>query len=191
MSAIIVVFAVLIGLLRGGKLGRLLALPLQRLEWIFIALFLQYAVSFSAAFNLPFLERYANYILGASYLILLIGIWFNRNLPAIRVIAIGVLLNSVVIIANGGRMPVSAEALTKAGLEYSIPLLEQGNYLKHTLLTSKTAFPFLADVIPLPPPYYPGGKVISFGDIVLNLGIFTLVQRTMCQPRRRPRRKKV
>ncbi|MGI5839980.1 MAG: DUF5317 domain-containing protein [bacterium] len=188
MSAVIVVVAILIALLRGGKVGRLFNLHFERIELIFIALFLQYAVSLSAALGLPVITRYGNAVLGASYLLLLLGIWFNRKLPAARMIAVGVLLNALVILANGGRMPVSAAALSQAGLDYYIPLLEKGNYLKHAMLDAGTYFPFLADIIPLKPSVYPGGKVISVGDIILNLGVFLLVQITMCRRTTRRRR---
>jgi len=187
MSAVIVVVAILIALVRGGKIGRLFKLQFERIELIFIALFLQYAVSLSAAFGLPLLTGYGNIVLAVSYLLLLLGIWFNRKLPAARMIAVGIFLNALVILANGGRMPVSAVALRQAGLDYYIPLLEKGNYLKHAMLDSGTRLPFLADIIPLKPSIYPGGKVISIGDIILNLGVFLLVQMTMC--RRSPRRR--
>lgn len=187
MSAVIVVVAIIIGLVRGGKIGRLFKLQFERIELIFIALFLQYAVSLSAAFGLPLLTNYGNIVLGTSYLLLLLGIWLNRKLPAARMISVGILLNALVIIANGGRMPVSTAALSQAGLDYYIPLLEKGNYLKHALLDGSTRFTFLADIIPLKPSIYPGGKVISVGDIILNLGVFILVQTTMC--RRSPRRR--
>ncbi|MGH2807124.1 MAG: DUF5317 domain-containing protein [Actinomycetota bacterium] len=94
----------------------------------------------------------------------------NWNLPGMGLAAAGMVLNVVVIAANGA-MPVSLRAAELAGLQG--PPREPG--LKHEILTDDTVLPFLADVIPLPVLE----RLISIGDVVLAAGIGWLVYSRM------------
>jgi hypothetical protein len=98
----------------------------------------------------------------------------NWSLPGMGLAAAGMVLNVVVIWANGA-MPVSLRAAEIAGLEG--PPREPG--LKHEILTDDTLLPWLADVIPLPVL----GRLISIGDVVLALGIGWLVYARMMEGR--------
>jgi len=75
-------------------------------------------------------------------------------------------------------MPVSVDALMKAHLEDFLPLLGSKTYVIHTILKESTHLKFLADVIPLPPPY-PRPRALSIGDIIMAAGLFMLIQRGM------------
>jgi hypothetical protein len=91
---------------------------------------------------------------------------FDR-LPGIWFVTAGGLLNLIVIIANGGRMPVAAEL---AG-----PLLRLGTVGQYTLMRPDTNLNFLADWIsigPIPEAYSPGDLVIAIGiALVVFLGV--------------------
>jgi hypothetical protein len=91
----------------------------------------------------------------------------NARLPGIALAALGMVMNVVVIAANGA-MPVSEKALERAGFDGRVG--EFGT--KHELLDEDTNLPWLADVIPVP-----GRTIISLGDVVLALGIAQLVYR--------------
>ena len=59
-----------------------------------------------------------------TYLILFIAILFNLRLTGIRLMAVGVVLNFIVIAANGGLMPLSPEAVERvAPAEYASNLV--------------------------------------------------------------------
>jgi len=106
----------------------------------------------------------------ASYLGLIYCCWENRRLPGFPAFGAGLLLNFLVIALNEGRMPVSVEALEWAGLtSYIEPLME--GITKHQPLANCTYLPFLADIIPLRPPYALSSRVVSAGDIVMSVGI--------------------
>ena len=91
----------------------------------------------------------------------------NRQLPGMLLIAVGLLLNTIVITANQA-LPVSPAAAARAGLD---PPPAVSDALKHERLDSGTRLPWLADVIPVP-----GVKeVLSFGDVVLALGVARVV----------------
>lgn len=126
----------------------------------------------------PIIMIYRAYIHFFDYLMLFIGLWYNRDNKYMRVIGIGVLLNFIVIFVNGGRMPVSLNALKTAGLSNLIPQLVSNRVATHQVLTSETKLKFLADVLMLPRPY-PLPKTFSIGDLFIASGIFAMVVNAM------------
>ena len=95
------------------------------------------------------------------------GLWQNRHLRSLWLAAFGLALNTVVIWANGGQMPVSAGALKAAGLEDFLHFMETSSDAVHSLINESTRLWFLGDVIPLP--WFK--KVISPGDAFLILAL--------------------
>jgi len=81
-------------------------------------------------------------------------------------------------VANSGQMPVLLASLYKAGLYDFVQTLKEGTYVTHTLITDKTLFKFLADVIPLSSPF-PDPSVVSIGDFLMFYGVFSLIQNAM------------
>jgi hypothetical protein len=122
--------------------------------------------------------EYRAYIHFLVYLLLFIGLWYNRDSKYFRIIALGVFLNFIVIFANGGRMPVSIEALKAAGLTHLIGPLVEDKITTHQVLTSSTRLKFLADVLVLPKPY-PLPKAFSVGDLLMAVGMFWLITDAM------------
>jgi intracellular septation protein A len=128
---------------------------------------------------------YSSYALIFTYIILLITVWYNKELKGMNIITLGIVFNFVVIVANGGYMPVLLSSLYKAGLNDFALILKEGSYVTHTLITEKTLAAFLADVIPLPSPF-PDPSVISFGDFLMFCGVFSLIQNTMLKKELNP-----
>lgn len=85
--------------------------------------------------------------------------WYRNGMA---LIGLGFSLNVLVILANGG-MPVGQDAIRAMGGDPGAAVLAG----KHHLATAATAFPWLADVIPLPPI----GLIVSVGDVVLVAGM--------------------
>ena len=82
------------------------------------------------------------------YVLGLLFLYMNRKNPGFKLIFIGVFLNFLVMVLNGGRMPVSVEASAVLDPEY-IEVIKEGLYAKHTMLTFSTNLGFLGDVIPI------------------------------------------
>lgn len=115
------------------------------------------------------LRPYSAYLFLATLLFLFVVIGLNRRNPAIVLMGAGILLNFIVIAANGGKMPVSAEGLHRAGMDAYIEVLEGDDILTHQLADDETRLLFLADIFWFAPPY-PRPKVFSVGDVVLGIG---------------------
>jgi len=174
----IIIISIIIGLLRNGKLSSLSQISLKRIELIVLAFLIQGGLVFFGTRKVKIVLDYSSYALAFSYVVLLIAVWYNEKLKGMKIIALGIAFNFMVIVANGGRMPILLGSLYKAGLNDIALILKEGSHVTNTLISEKTLFRFLADVIPLPPPF-PAPSVISVGDFLLFYGVFSLIQNAM------------
>lgn len=101
---------------------------------------------------------------------LLAFVWLNRRLKGFGFAGLGLILNACVVLINNGYMPVDGEALRHFGFLETYDTLKQMNVFGHNLMTDQTKLAYLGDVIHIKPPY-PMPKSISFGDVILGLGI--------------------
>lgn len=174
----IIIISIIIGLLRKGKLSSLSQISLERTELLLLAFLIQAGLIFLGSRKIEFVLNYGSYVLAFSYVVLLIAVWYNKKLKGMKIIALGIAFNFMVIMANGGRMPILLGGLYKAGLNDIALILKEGSHVTHTLITEKTLFRFLADVIPLSPPF-PAPSVVSVGDFLMFYGVFSLIQNAM------------
>lgn len=176
LVAFTVVGAVLVGLARGGRLRHLGDVRLRR-PWLVAAAVAAQVLLLPLALWGASGQAAAPVLLGASQLALLAFLWANRTLPGVPIVFLGLLLNALVMTANGG-MPVSREAL--AAVEgIAADQVVTFTPAKHQLLEPGDPLPLLADVLPIPVLR----TVVSVGDIVLAGGVGVLVSNLM-RPRR-------
>lgn len=90
----------------------------------------------------------------------------NWRVPGLPCIALGLLLNGVVVAANGG-MPVLPEAAQAAGGAIGSWLPAAGDYL-HVVAGRDTLMIPLADVVPVP---WPLPSIASAGDVLMVTGL--------------------
>jgi hypothetical protein len=109
------------------------------------------------------------------FALLFLCFWFNKKYIGLWFIGIGASLNALVMIINGGRMPVSLEAMQKAGIQVATDMVLSGADNKHIVLSDTTRLGFLADIIYLPGILGWGIGVLSIGDIIVALGLFIFV----------------
>jgi hypothetical protein len=102
----------------------------------------------------------------ASTALVLVALLANVRQPGFALIALGALLNLTVIIANGGQMPASPEALAAFTGAAHVPTSDFSNSI---LAGPATQFPFLADIFVLPRPV-PFANVFSIGDVLIGVG---------------------
>jgi hypothetical protein len=162
---LIVVAAVVVGFVARGSLRNFERLTVRWWGVALAGLVLQ-AVPVPARFG----SRWAVGALIASYGLLIVFVWLNRRLPAAPLILIGLILNVVVISANGG-MPVSGRAIETAGARGE-GLLSGIEGAKHHLMGPDDVLTPLADVIPIPPP---AGVILSAGDLCIYAGVAVFV----------------
>ncbi len=163
---LVLVVAIIVGWLRGGKLRNLTEIRVKAWWLLPLGFFVLAASSFVPTQY----HEVAVALVLISYVPLLIFVWLNRDASGIWIAGVGILMNFTVISLNGG-MPVLEEAARIAG--------EAGELVldaKHVLLTEETTLAFLADIIPLP------GAVLSLGDVFLAIGVAVFLEDQMRQP---------
>jgi len=112
-----------------------------------------------------------------SFGILLVGLWMNRRITGVWLVAAGVLLNTLVIGANGGSMPVDRNLAVRAGDESLVDALDSRAYPSHKPAGPGTKLRFLGDVVPLPL-LVPRPRFIcpgSIGDMFVTVGACWLI----------------
>lgn len=170
--------SMVIGKIRGGQINRIANLKIKK-WYLFIAAFiLQYLLSFGYTKSIGVIQKYHFYFHLTSYILLFIGFAFNMKNLWLNVISLGVLLNAVVIFLNGGKMPVSLEAIRLTEMSHAIAPLVNNQVARHQALSTNMTAWYLGDMIPIIPPY-PFTKVISIGDLVMSIGVFFLIQKYM------------
>ncbi len=177
------IFALVLGKLRGGKFKSLGRVRINN-WWLFLMAFvIEFGAVFAVSAGIEIVGRYRMYLHILSYLVLFAGVMSNREYPSMWIIFLGSLLNFVVIAINGGAMPISLEGLHRTGLDNYVQIINAGGLATHQALTASTKLAFLADIIVLPKPY-PFAKVMSIGDVLICLGVIIFVQRAMLLEKR-------
>ena len=171
-----------VGKVRGGKIKNIGKIELKAWYLFIIGFVLEFASVYLTSKNVPYISeiigQYFIFIHGASYIFILTALILNFKNKSMILIFIGTILNFIVIILNGGKMPVSAEGLKAAGLHEYLKLLTDGKVITHTIIDGATKLPILGDIIKIPKPY-PLPKMLSIGDIFLAVGIFLFLQKAM------------
>ena len=163
MSLVLAVLAVslLLGWLAGGTLDRLGAVALRRRRLVLAALVAQAlgTVVGGPAFPLG---------LVVSAFLITAFLAANRGLRGTGLVALGLLANALVVGANGA-MPVSRDALARAGVVDPAVSAD----VRHEPADATTVLPWLGDVVPVALPVRP--EVVSPGDVLVAAGLAQLV----------------
>ena len=166
---------ILIGYLRGGRLGNLGKIDLKGGWLVLLALLIQLLI-------FPFSQGHAIVNIGTEYLhlfsyaLLLLFALLNRREWGILAMGLGMVLNLLVITLNEGYMPTTVAALQAAGRPKAAMQLEQfGHYGNNTVQTASTRLAGLSDRF-YTPAWLPLANVFSVGDVLLALGLIWFLQ---------------
>jgi hypothetical protein len=178
----IIGLALVVGLLIAWALGARLSL-LAELRFrgdalVFASLAVQLAVFTPLRDQVP--DSYVVPLHLLSYALIFGFFVLNLRVPGFWLVGFGVISNLVVIVANGGRMPVSLETWRATGGDVSL-LVRRGFDDNNVLAGPGTHLGWLGDVFALPSGV-PFAAAISIGDIAILLGMVAFVYRA-CAPR--------
>ncbi len=163
-----IALGLVLGLVLGGKLERLADIRLQFLPLLFLAVIVRFGTEALLGFGVGIVDTLRVPLLGTAYGLVLFTLWRNRTYPGLALAFVGIASNALVIMVNGGRMPVWMDAYRASGLTGDL-----NSVLHVPLYATDPAFflrlGFLSDVIPLPIP--PLNNVASVGDLFLTAGL--------------------
>lgn len=175
--------SLVVGKIRRGSFSNMKDAEIHK-WYIFVGAFvLEFFTVYMASKGSRFFIEHILLLHFLSYIMIFTGVFFNRKSVAFKIIFIGVLLNFIVIMANGGHMPVSADAMMKVGLVDDLQAVQDGKIITHTILDGTTKLGFLGDIFILGKPD-PRPKVISIGDVFLAIGVFIYIQEIMVKKRK-------
>src|SRR5712691_2405319 len=131
-----------LGWARGGRLGALGTVSIVNLSVLGIAVVLVLAARFT-----PLPPDAARVLEMCGALAALIVLWQNRRHPWMLLVFFGLALNSLVMLLNGGRMPISGPALLRVA--HGLSQAQIGGAPRYTVVGPATRLPSLGDVLPL------------------------------------------
>ncbi len=178
----ILLLAVLAGLLVGLALAQwrnqAYSAPQLRFIWLAVVAFVpQLIVAYLPSTHHFLADQTASASLLASLTLFLLFAWLNRQLPGMLILIVGLLLNFIVIIANGGWMPISPQTADLLTGKDVLQVIAVGSRIgeKDILLTAQsTRLEFLADRFLLPA-WFPYKTAFSLGDVLVGVGAFWLL----------------
>ena len=164
---------VIIGLIRGGKLSNATNFKLVHPWLIFLSVILEASLNILMKNDLGITQFIVFLWVCMQYLLLFLFIWLNRQLPYIWIIGIGTFLNALVILLNGGSMPLADISPYIGASETPSQYLLDGKLLTYHFIDGNTKLWFLGDIIWVPSPFR---AFASIGDIFLYGGVLLLIQ---------------
>jgi MFS transporter, DHA3 family, macrolide efflux protein len=185
MLIVSLLLGIVLGLLAGGRIENLAYVRLRLIQLLFLGLVLRYATQFAIESGNDIANSLRLPLFAGGFLLLLIGLWVNREHPGIALAFVGILLNAIAIVTNGGFMPVWQPSILAAGL----PATELGSAFHVIVGTTAGGIPGdfltqagpLGDIIPIPIPFI--RNVASIGDLFLAAGLaFFLFATTVRHP---------
>jgi hypothetical protein len=167
------VIGLLAGLLTGGSIQNLLS---RRLRWpvLVIAAFLVKELEVRSPLGTSPAAP-AVFVLSLAVLVAW-TLWHRDELPGVWIVAIGMSMNLLATLANGGRMPVAA------AVAYLGPpqLAQQGSWAEYTIMNAGTRLGWLGDWVLFPglfgrifPQAYSPGDLVSLVGLTVVLFLAT------------------
>ena len=173
----------LLGLMAaGGRVGNLAEIKVKR-GWLAPLAFLMqaYLIFIPAETGGGVLSSRSLILIGSNCLLFLV-IWYNRHLSGVKLIGLGLLLNFLVIVLNGGFMPITPDTLVQIGYDSNAPRLETGYRVARTknivMEPGEARLWFLSDIFVIPRPF-PIPSALSVGDLLIVVGVFVLLREPM------------
>jgi hypothetical protein len=179
----ILIFAIVVGLvatLIRAKINHR-PLKLRKLSWewlVFVAVIPQILVFQIPAISRFVPETFVPFIQITSMLGLLVFVARNFLVPGFWALGFGLLSNFLVILMNGGWMPVSLQTLSRLTSSKPETYWQIGTRLGYSkdyiMAVEDTKLVWLSDVLTLPQ-WFPYKFAFSVGDVLISIGTLILL----------------
>ncbi len=175
-----ILLGLVLGLVGGGSINNLATVRLRWVGVLLLAVILRFGTEYLLVRGNDVVEALRLPLFLASFGLLLASLWVNRSQPGLRLAFVGILLNTIAIVANAGHMPIWQPSLEAAGFTAAdvTPF--------HVLLPPGLTVEFLrhagplADILPIPVPLI--RNVASIGDVFLTAGLAFFLFATVVRP---------
>lgn len=168
-----VAIGLVVGLVSGGRLTNLANITVRFWPVALIGLLFQTLLFSSPLAAVVGQLGPSLYVLSTT--IVLAALIFNLRQPGIALVILGAFLNFAVIVANGGQMPASPDAVAAL---IGAPVLPTSDFSNSVVAAPGTPLWFLGDIFVLPRPM-PFANVFSIGDVLIGIGGAIFIARAM------------
>ena len=172
-----ILLGLLIGFLRNGRWHHLMDIEFKGWYLIFAGALLQIVPIAATRLTETYSALQWAPFIGMS--LIFMAVLMNWKLKGFKLLAAGALLNLLVMLVHGGKMPISIGMTQLAGLSSYAESIKAGTVIN--LISFEQAnevLRYLGKVIPIPKPY-PLAKVISIGDVLITAAIVYFIQGEM------------
>lgn len=172
----LLVLAVAVGYLRGGRLKGYLKKPLRGILLPVAAFLIESSFAWLPRVLPEPPQHWLWMVVIAEYLCLFLFLFMNRDEPVLWLVALGTAANFAAMAANQMRMPVSPVILEFSTLSHFVERVRSGELIEYVLVGWDAPLWWLGDCIPIP---WGVPGVASVGDFLMGTGMFWWVQRMM------------
>ncbi|WP_290772693.1 DUF5317 domain-containing protein [Anaerofustis sp.] len=176
----IAIISIIVGLIRKGSIKNFFIGGVRGWYIFLVSIVLFMSQKILALAGVSALNDYAFWITIVAYILLFFGLFLNLEGIWVYALLIGALMNFVILVLNGGLMPVSESALSIAGLGNAT-----GAYMTKFASTMAVAndstiflWKYLGAIIPLPLPSILG-EVLTPGTVIMAISSFGFIQSVM------------
>ena len=171
-----VLIGILIGIFRGGRLNQLEDLHLNGAIFILLGLLIQMVPFF---LHFQWISDNAVYFTLAGLLLAFLVVVVNIRQQGMPIVALGTMLQIIVLAFNDWRMPIRLLEATSARLVQMRLAIEAGEIANDALFADATHWTrYLGKIIVLPS-YYPFSIAVGVPDILIGIGVAWFVQDAM------------
>jgi len=175
-----VLTGLLVGLSRALWSRQVYPAPSLQAVWLAVVAFLpQLLFAYLPSTHQWIPDSLASAGLFASLILFSVFAWLNRRLPGMPILIVGLVLNLLVIAANGGWMPISPSTANSLVGRNVLQFMSLGSRFgeKDILLPAQSIqLELLADRFVLPS-WLPYKAAFSPGDVLVGIGVFWLLAR--------------
>lgn len=179
----LVLIAIVVGWIFGGRLTRLADAPIKW-TWLIAVCIGIYAVAFGVT-QVPSIATKAGWFYRSTFvlerILFLVFVYANRRILGSQLVFLGMILNLVAILANGGVMPASPSAV---GVAFGQEHLKREMARPHVQSSIKYGYKLapLCDILPTRRPFLFVRGVYSVGDLFITAGMFLAIVVLMRRP---------
>lgn len=168
-----VLLGLLVGWLRGGRSLNIGALEIKGWVLIVIGFLLQTLPMLLG--RMSWMARYGHIIAFATLVLVFLIVILNGEKRGFWLVAVGAVLNILTMTFHGLKMPVSLAGLKSAGHLELLDSVTNNAVINYTGLSQFSHWSdYLGKVVVLPD-FYPLAQVITFGDLLMSIGLFLFV----------------
>lgn len=172
-----IIIGLLIGFIRGGRVLNIGNMDIRGWLLVVIAFVLQMIPIFFGFISV--VSSVGHYISFFAMLLMLVAVLVNVEKKGFWIIALGAIMNLAAMGFNGLLMPVSLDGLAYIGFADIVEAVKLGDVVNYISIENTSHWSLYLGKILTLPRLYPFAKIISFGDIIMSIGLFWFTQSEM------------